>query len=291
MRNRARESRKSQQGFSLLMVLIVLATGSLAIPATLNYVVTGAKTAKILEVQLHRQYAGDAGVQYMLWMLEHNVDDVVGSLDPSNPSISTTITVNGEEVTTTLEISISGEGGAPGPMPTTESGIHVEALLEVDPGWAPVGEFTDFDYIIHARNYGTSSVSIKGVLQILPPDFEYIEGSYGGPDAVFTKTWVTDHWELDWDFEEPLPSVVAEGSFPVPFTLRGFLSTGAYAYLGTGYIFYSAFGEEETLTTQGLLNNISVGLYDITTTVGGETTKANAGIYAYGVGVNSYEIE
>ena len=291
MRNTARESRKSQRGFSLLMVLIVLATGSLTIPATLNYMVTGAKAAKLSEAQLHKQYAADAGVQYMLWQLNYNVDGIVDSLDPLNPSYTTTITINGMEVSTTLEISVSGEGGEPGPMPTTESGIHVEALLEVDPGWAPVGEYTDFNYIIHARNYGTSNVSLKGVAQILPPNFEYIEGSYGGPDAVFTKTWVTDHWELDWDFESPLPKVNSEESYPVPFVLRGFLSTGAYSYLGTGFVYYSAFGEEQTLTIQGLLNNISVGLYDITTTVGGETIKANAGIYESGVGVNSYEIE
>ena len=52
MRNTAREPRKSQQGLSLLIVLIVLATGTLAIPATLNYVSTGVKAAKISENQL-----------------------------------------------------------------------------------------------------------------------------------------------------------------------------------------------------------------------------------------------
>ena len=291
MRNTAREPRKSQQGFSLLMVLIVLATGSVAIPATLNYVSTSAKAAQISETQLHKQYAADAAVQYSLWMLTYNVDGVVDTLNVENPSYATTVTVNGIDVPTTISISLSGEGGEPGPLPPTESGLNVEAVLEVDPGWAPAGTYSDFDYIVHVRNYGTSGVKLKALLQVLPPDFEYIDGSYTGPPGTFTNTWVTDHWELNWDFDTPLPKVQPETSYPIPFAVRGFLPTGVYNDFGTGYIYYSGFSEQEVLVAGSLIGNYAIGLYDITATGGGQTVRANAGFYESGVEVNSYEVE
>jgi hypothetical protein len=282
--------RKGERGAIFVLVLVSLAVGALIIPPTVHYVSTGLKSARISQDRLLQQYATDGAVEYSRWQLAYNVGGVVTNLSLANPSSATTVTLNGIVVPTTIEISLSGEGGEPGPMPATESGIHLEAVLQVDPGWAPTGQPVDFDYIVHARNYGESAISLKGVLQILPPNFEYVEGSYGGPpNPVFTKTWVTDHWELRWDFGTPRPKVNAGQSYPIPFTATGFLPTGNYNNFGTGYVFFSAFGQEEVLQTGNLIIPYAIGLYDITATAGSYKIKANAGIFETGVQLNSYQ--
>ena len=289
--NKQSKRREGERGYVLLLVLAVLALGSLVIAPTLRYTDTGLRAASVSRNQLLRQYATDGAVEYSLWQIANNVDGIVDNLTLDNPSYTTSVTLNGIEVPITTEISHTGEGGEPGPLPPTQSGIYLEAVLEVDPAWAPVGQYTDFTFTVHARNYGTSVVKLKGVLQVLSPDFEYIPGSYAGPAAVFTETWVLDHWELEWDFESPLPKIESEGSYPIPFGIRGFLSTGSYSEFGTGYVFYSAFGEEEILQAGSLLDAIAVGLYDITAAGGSFSVLANAGIYDSGTGTNSYQID
>ena len=280
-----------ERGYVMIIVLIALVVGSFSIPPTLKYVSTGMNAARVSEDQLLNEYAAEGGVEYGLWQLAYNVGGIVDSLTVENPVAAATVTVNGIDVPTTIEISLSGEGGEPGPLPPTESGLNAEAVLQVDTGWAPAGQWTDFGYVVHARNYGTSQITLKGLLQILPPDFEYIDGSYTGPDAVLTKTFVTDHWELDWDFTSPLPKVDSETSSPIPFSVRGFLPTGSFSDFGTGFLYYSAFGSEEVLQAGSLFDQIAIGLYDITTQAGNQTAKANAGIFESGAALNSYTLE
>jgi len=273
------------------MVLMVLCLGTLLIIPMLNFVYTGLRAARVSKEPLVMQYTNDSAVEYSMWLLTYNVDDIVNSLNTTSPGYTTTVTLNGIEVPITIEIALSGEGGQPGPMPPSESGLHLEAILEVDPSWAPTGEYTDFQFTVHARNYGTANIHAKDLLQVLAPNFEYIEGSYDGPDADFTQTWVDDHWELLWDFSTPLPNVPSDGFITIPFAVRGFLPTGAHTDFGTGYIHYSAFGQEEVLETGSLLDAIAIGLYDITASGTKFRALANTGIYEFGTGLNSYQIE
>ncbi len=276
----------------IILVLVVMAFGAITIPSFLNYTVTAQKAASINVTDVQRQYAADAGVELSLWRLAYNVDGIIDDLSLDDPSQTFTVTVNGIEVSYTISVSESGEGGEPGPMPETESGIHLEAVLEVDPGWAPVGVPVDFNYIVHARNYGESAVHLKGIYQILPQDFEYIPGSYDGPpNPVFTEEWVTDHWELTWDFTSPMPKINAGASYSIPFGIRGYLETGAYHDFGQGFVYYSAFGEEEELSIGTLGLAMSVGLYDVTASAGNYEIQANAGLYDDGAEVNSYQVD
>jgi len=274
----------------MILVLLALLLGAVIIPSSFRYVNTALMTSRVSEGQLLKQYANDGAVEYSLWLLANNVDNIVSSLNTTNPGYFTTVTLNGIEVPISIEIALSGVGGEPGPMPPTESGIHLEALLEVEPSWAPSGEYTDFQFTIHARNYGQSAIKIKEVHQILPPNFDYIDETYAGPEAVFTQTWVADHWELAWDLDSPYPTVASESSYPIPFKVRGFLETGAHADFGTGYVYYSAFGEETILQAGNILDNIAIGLYDITVSGSSLRILTSAGIYDSGTGVNSYQI-
>ena len=291
MFHKSEKRKEGERGYVLILALMVLCFGTLIIIPTLNHVNTGLLSTRVSKEHLYKHYANDGAVEYSLWLLTYNVDGIVDSLNMTDPGYATTVTLNGIEVPISIEIALSGVGGEPGPLPPTESGIHLEAVLEVEPSWAPAGEYTDFQFTVHARNYGESRVGLKGLLLILAPNFEYIDGSYAGPEGEFTQTWVTDHWELLWDFTTPLPKVESESSYPIPFGIRGFLETGAHADFGTGYIYYSAWGEQVVLQAGNLLDNIAIGLYDITASGTMFRILASAGIYETGTGLNSYQIE
>jgi len=47
-----------------------------------------------------------------------------------------------------------------------------------------------------------------------------VSGSYDGPSANLTKTNVDDHWELYFDFTQPLPKLKAQEIMVVTFTAR-----------------------------------------------------------------------
>lgn len=276
---------------SLVLVLVFLAFGSLAIPPTLNYVITGLKGAHITEEQLLRQYAADSALEYSRWQLNYNIDGIRDTLTLANPSYSSSITVNGIMVPYTITISQSAEGGAPGPIGPTSPGLLAEAILQVDPTWAAPGTPVDFTFTVHFRNIGTSTIQLKGLRQYLAPGFLYIQGSYVGPDAVFTKQLVDGRWDLNWDFKSPLPTVASGQTYIMSLMVRSTPPVGAFDDWGQGWVYYSAFGAEQSLSigTGGQVTGI--GLYDVTATSGSYPIRANIGIYDTGAAVNSYQVK
>lgn len=276
----------------IVLTLVVMAFGAITIPPFLHYTASAEKAAHVSIDDIKRQQAADAAVELGLWRLNYNVDGVLSNLSLANPTYTYTTTVNGIEVNYSVSVCDAGEGGEPGPMPPTQTGLHMEAILEVSPGWAPAGEPVDFTYTVHARNYGESAIHLKGIYQILPPDFEYIPGSYDGPpNPVFAEEWIDDHWELTWSFNTPRPKVDSEESYPISFGVRGYLTTGAYHDFGEGYTYYSAFGEEEELSVGTLGLASAVGLYDISASAGGHEIQSNAGLYQDGISSNSYQVD
>ncbi len=273
---------KGQRGAALLLTLIALLLGSLLITPTIGYVTTGTIETRISKEQLLDQYSADAAVEYALWQLANNVDGITDLLDPDNPDSSTSITINGTEVPVITEISESpatDEGSFP--VPATESGINLTTALEIiPPSWTAPGQEASFFHVLYMYNYGTSSIHMNGFTQQLDPRFVYAEGSYEGPSADLTKTYVDDHWELLFDFTEPLPVVGSE-----EYTVVTFVATAAaedvaegYTYSGSGTVSYAAFGSEELVSYAGEAGIASYGLYDITVTVGGYTILVNVGI-------------
>jgi hypothetical protein len=285
------EGRARERGMSLVLVLVFLAFGSLAIPPTLNYVITGLKAAHISEEQLLRQYAADSAVEYSRWQLTSNIDGIRDTLTLSNPSYSSSVTVNGIVVPYTITVAQSAVGGAPGPIGPISSGILGEAILQVTPTWAPSGVPVDFTFTVHFRNIGTSAIHLKGLRQLLPPHFLYIQNSYVGPNAVFTKQLVVDRWELNWNFKSPLPVVASGETYIMSLGARSTPPVGAYDDFGQGWVYYSSFGVEQTLSIGTLGQVTGIGLYDITASAGSYRIQGNVGIYDSGVEVNSYQVK
>ena len=194
MANRRLGNMNNQRGQALILVLIALALGSLLITPTLNYVSTGLLETRLSKQQLFEQYAADAAVEYGLWQLKYNVDGLTDELNPENPS-NTSITVNGIEVPITTEITQSSLGDTwPFPIPSSQTGIHLTTVLVIGPPFFSEDEqIAYFPHVVYMFNSGSSTVHMKTVFQQLDPRLTYVPGSYNGPDADLTDTYVDDH--------------------------------------------------------------------------------------------------
>lgn len=279
MANKRSDKMNNQRGQALILVLIALALGSWLITPTLNYVSTGLLETRLSKQQLLEQYAADAAVEYGLWQLKYDVDGLTDQLDPENPSSSTTITVNGIEVPITTEISQSLQDDA-GPFPVlpSESGIHLTVALQIiPPSWSESGQTAYLTHVVYIYNYGTSAAHLKTVFEQLDPGLTYVAGSYEGPVADLTTTAVNDHWELYFEFTEPLPKLEPQGTMVITFIASAEEDMGEHNYQGSGYVTYAGF-EEEGVVYSGGSGIASFGLYDITVTVGSYTYLVNVGI-------------
>lgn len=283
---------KKQRGAALVLVLIALSLGSLLIFPTLSYVSTGLLETRILEKRLLEQYSADAAVEHSLWQLKYGLAD---QLDPDNPSSSTSITVNGIEVPVITEITQSPLGDTwPFPVPLSESGIHLATALVIEAPYWPQGEQTAYlKHMVYMYNSGSSEVHMKAVFQQLDPRLMYVADSYEGPTAELTETYVNDHWELYFDFKEPLPKLKAQEATFISFTASTSEEVGDDTYSGSGWVSYAGFQSEQEELFEGEYAPTNFGeYYDITVTSGSYTIIVNVGITEEGeLVIRSYQIQ
>ena len=284
-----------QRGAALILVLISLAAGSLLVVPTLDYVYTGLQETRIADRLLLEQYSADAAIEYGLWQLENNVDNITDEFSLDNPEVSTNITVNGEEVLLDIEIStspVSDNGSFT--IPPTQSGIHLAVGLDIlPPVWTKSGNKAYIPHFVYVYNCGTSAVHLKSVFQRLDPRFNYVPGSYDGPEANETKQPVGDHWELTWEFDEPLPKLNADDWLVIAFTTWTIAGdAGEETYDGSGWVEYAGFQEDEKEAYDGDSGPASIGLFDLTVNIGGYTVKVNAGVTESGeIVIRSWQVE
>lgn len=294
MKNKKLNSVIRQRGQAFVLVLISLAVGALLIVPTLNYVYTGLIYVPLSDSLLLDQYTADAAIEYGLWQLEYNVDNVTGELSLDNPSSNETITINGEEVTVTTEISLSptSENGS-FVAPPFESGIHIAVGLDVlPPVWTKSGNKAYLTHVVYIYNYGSAQVHLKTLYQQLESGLTYTPGSYDGPEAVETKNNMGDYWELYFAFEEPLPKLGPGDWLVITFTAWTFDDMGEHIYQCNGWVEYSGFNEEGIQTYSGESGPTTFGLYDLTVTFGSCTMLVNAGVTETGdVVIRSWQIE
>ncbi len=281
MASRKLDGMERQRGQALILVLVALAFGSLLITPTLNYVSTGLLEIRVAEEQLQRQYAADAGVEYGLWQLKYNVDDITDELDYDNPSDNTTITINDIEVPIITDITQSPLGEDwPFPVPSAQSGIHLDTALDIKPPfWSEDGQTAYFPHVIYMYNSGDSAAHPNSLFQQLDPRFTYVEGSWEGFGADLTETYVDDHWELYFDLHAPLPKLEEQQATFVSFLVSTDGEIGDDAYTSSGSVGYSAFEAEEGEIFFGEYSPSTVGYYyDITVDGGSFTILVNVGI-------------
>ena len=92
---------RGESGQTLVLVLLALAVGMLAVSGFLYFASTSQLVTKAAREETIHRYAGDAGVEYGLWLLGHG--GLADTLTVSSSPFVTTVVVNG--VTVTVEIS------------------------------------------------------------------------------------------------------------------------------------------------------------------------------------------
>ncbi|MFC1992590.1 hypothetical protein ACFLV3_02105 [Chloroflexota bacterium] len=287
-----------QQGETLILVLIALAVGSLVIVPTLSYVNTGLTASRIHQDALLDQYTADAAIEYILWELKYDVDDINDQINPENPSYDDTININGTEVPINIEITQSSLGNDwPFPVPPSQQGVYLDAAIVIGgPYLSGDGQLIYFPHKVYMYNSGTSQTHVKAILQELDPSFDYVEDSFSGYDNNLTKTYVDDHWELYFDLASPLPSLDPGEATFVSFlasTTGDIEEVSQNTYVGSGWVEYAAFEAEEGAIFEGeyLVSNFGK-YYDITSTIGQYTIIVNVGITEEGeIVIRSYTIQ
>ncbi len=142
MDNRKLQGMKRQRGTALILVLIVLALGSLLITPMLNYVHTGLIETRISKESLLEQYAADSGVEYALLQLRNNAGAY------AQTPLQEEFTLNNGTVNVTVEY----EGGGIFKVTSTAAGgsygsITIESYVKLDVG--------SFSYAVAAKDLVT----------------------------------------------------------------------------------------------------------------------------------------
>ncbi len=191
---------KSEQGQVLPIVLVLLVIGGLIIAPTLNYASTSLNAGLAIEENLRGVYAADAGIEYVLWHLQHF-----------------------EELPEELPVEINGMVVT---MVTEEEGNYALAL----------GDFADagghYDYLTIAGEFGdwveeeeAYLYTITIILQVqetihlnevgvrLPVGYEYKPGSADIDGNLSTGEPTGDTLDRDdahmlvWELGTPAPDV------------------------------------------------------------------------------------
>ncbi|MFC1872660.1 hypothetical protein ACFLYV_02960 [Chloroflexota bacterium] len=278
MMKRGADGRSGQEGSALILVLVSLLLGSMLITPTIGYAYTGLVESRVSEKELIEEYSADAVIEYVLWQLQYDVDGITEQLDDED-DLEDSITVNGVEVPVNVGITQSQLGEDwPFPVPSGQSGIYLDSTLEIQSPYYD-GQTTYFPHTVYMYNSGGSVVKVNSLLQILDPQFTYVEESYDGFPAELTETYVDDHWELYFDVDTPLPNLTPGEATFVSFmcAVDGDARDGTFS--SNGSVGYAAFDAEEGEVIYGEYSPSTIGFYyDIEATVGGTTILVNVGI-------------
>lgn len=172
---------RKQKGQALIIVLMILAVGSLVIAPTLSYVNTSLLGIRVARNSLFTQYALDAAAEYQLWQLDYsdNVTDLLGQSD--------NITVNGIEV----EVGLDDPPGEIIPALIVATGKGLEIGLESDPSCISLGYEGTITYTIKFYNCGTAVMNASFAQVTMPLGFQYegnvttdFQDDYGVPPII-----------------------------------------------------------------------------------------------------------
>jgi len=170
---------KRQRGQALILVLILLAVGSLVIVPVLRYTVTGLRSQSISEDVVTKQYAADSAVEDALWQLLRN--GVLDILNSDNTSYTYDFQLESDTFPVSIQVpTVPGSDWIPY-LPDPERELF--AKVEVVPNWLEANAgYTPFTYII--RIDSSQWVDITDFGFTLPLGLTYSDNStlYRGPD-------------------------------------------------------------------------------------------------------------
>ena len=201
------EFARDERGQVLVLVLIVLAVGTLMATSFLTAESTDLLSARESSAHLSDRTAADAGVEHGMWRVRYD-PTFVAALPVSTP-VSYQKTVDGMPVTISVAlIPTPTPVATPTPLSTPSPGHNVQVGKTVDPAYAVPGQTTVFTYTIQIDNTGTATIKLEQVWDILPQGFTYVPGSSSGiTTAEPTLTMQSGQQKVDWEFDSPHPSI------------------------------------------------------------------------------------
>jgi hypothetical protein len=205
---------KEEKGIALIIVLCFLAIAGLTVATMLNLSDTGVIAGKVFAEQIRLQYAADAGIENVLWML-HNEEtpfepgDYTTEIDYTLPE-----KLNGKEVTVTMQQTWPLDG-----LESDEYGTTAPDSLAITGGICDQGTGK---YKVQISYENPQEVlPIDKVAVWLPTRFQYTPGSSSGITTQNpTITWQRGGQVLTWSFENvdyvDLPNPTPPGGGLVP---------------------------------------------------------------------------
>lgn len=262
-----------QRGAAFLMVLILLAVGSLIIPPWLKFVQTALRTSQVSGNQLKEDTSASAGVRQAIWRLQTNDGGFADLLSPENPSASYSVPINGMEVL--VDVSVPQVPDPP-PPPPQQSGPHLHVGKSRSIKWLKYSEVKSFTYTIRVTNYGTSTMHVGELGDSIPPPFRYVAGSSNGiTNADPTITLDNNRQVLTWTLSSPLPKLNAgqtrTQTFTVIHTIGG---VGMHHSEGWAVDYPRSIGK----VSSGPTAPVAISIYDIRAHARSSVVKAQVAV-------------
>jgi hypothetical protein len=167
--------KKREAGQAFILVLIILAIGSLLIVPALKLTGTSLKSSEIVTREVEAMYAADGAQEYVLWKLLY--DGLGANFTYDGDNVSFPCNVCGREVDILLIMrAVTSEGGL-----VLATDDVVRPTKTVNPDTVPNDVFQTFTYTIRLEQLSDNNTQgLDAVYDILPKGFapgDYLAGS------------------------------------------------------------------------------------------------------------------
>lgn len=235
--------RRGERGYVLVLVLIVLAVGSVGLLPVLDLVSTGLKSTTIQSDRILAQYTRDAGGEFVVWQLLSG--GATSQLAADGDEVFYTVTLNGLETQVVLRLNgaATGLSTVPGakknrirPSVTVECDVNGDGVYGDDCLALPTTTGMVARYTVYMEQIGPdANVGVTALYNELPRDFDFIAGTVASPDGSLLEiesvtpvnigSSLNEIWK--WVFSAPL--MFGQGEVKA-FTFEAFINSSNKRY-------------------------------------------------------------
>ena len=166
-----------ERGQALILVLILLAVGSLLIIPSLQLTTTVLKGRAMYAQFIKEDYTADAAIEYSLWRLNWEPDFAADNFTTIGNSVNFEVTLNG--VTASTSITMQATEGLSG-VGLAKEDYQIKPTKEVTPDTASPGVETTFTYTITMQRLEPDDNQfdlLEKIKDAMEPGFIYVSNS------------------------------------------------------------------------------------------------------------------
>jgi hypothetical protein len=206
--------KKREAGHAFILVLIILAIGSLLIVPALRLTGSSLKSSEVVNREVEAMYAADGAQEYVLWKLLY--DGLGSNFTYDGDNVTFPCNVCGREVDILLIMrAVASEGGI-----TLATDDTIRPMKSVTPDTVPNNVFQTFTYTIRLEQLSDNNTQgLDVIYDILPKGFgtdPYIAGSsyfrvedgewesISDPSVTVVQNQVRLRWPASGNFTSPI---------------------------------------------------------------------------------------